>query len=80
MHQIKAKCQQAINDLGQGSNPALFNAVLANDDLEFSLGEFVFNLQNWYPNHDFDAIYLEHQQPVGPIKEEGKKEEGKKGK
>jgi guanylate kinase len=60
---VQQKLKQAVGDLGHGSNPQMFNAIVTNDDLEFSLGEFVFNLQNWYPNHDFDAIYLAHQTP-----------------
>lgn len=61
--QIQAKIAQAVSDVGHGANPALFNAVLTNDELEFTLGELVYHLQNWYPNHDFDAIYLAHQTP-----------------
>ena len=61
--QIQGKMTTSISDIGHGANPALFNAVITNDELEFTLGELVFHLQNWYPNHDFDAIYLAHQTP-----------------
>ncbi len=56
---IQSKLKQAVGDLGTGATPGAFNAILTNDDVEFTVGEFLFSLQNWYPDLDFDAIYLQ---------------------